>query len=1023
MPDFIPFIKHQLEHVLSEIEKRIYTVVGQLDIRAWCSREPLSFTDRFKGQERTLKVGDVWGNLFDCAWFHFTGRVPPEAAGHKVVLLLDVHGELCVVSEYGVPLRGLTTVASVYDFSLGHPGKRVYPLLDLACGGEPIDVWADGACNDLFGNLQGNGTIRQADIALCDDEVKALYYDFEVLLDFVQAAPEDTARSQQILRTLVDVAHILRDGTADEVRRARAVLAPLLKKRGGDPSLQISAIGHAHMDLAWLWPIRETIRKGARTFSTALALMDEYPGYVFGASQPQYFAWIKERYPLLYAKIKRRVKEGRLEPQGAMWVEADTNISGGEALVRQLLYGKRFFRDEFGLDVRYLWLPDVFGYNAALPQMLKKAGVDYFSTQKLSWSLINQFPHQSFNWQGIDGTTVLTHMLPEETYNSPALPRSLIKLEKNYHDKGISEHALLVFGIGDGGGGPGEEHLERLSRIKNLAGLCPVTQEPVARFFPQWAAQADRFPTWVGELYLERHQGTLTTNARNKWYNRKMELALRELEWTSVLLGVLDGAPYPQDFLDQTWREVLLYQFHDILPGSSIKRVYDECVARYQTMLQQVDEKTAHNSARLSGLIDTSAFKQPVVVHNALSWTRNEWICVDSTWIYVTVPPMGYATVDAAPGTAHSRDIPPLAATETLLENDILSIHFDAEGAIRQVYDRRVGRQVLAEGASANRLAIYRDDGDAWDFPMDYAERAPRYMQLVSAKPAVEGAQAILEQTYRLGHSEVCQRIVLTAGSARIDFQTRIHWREPGAMLRTAFPVAVHADEATFEIQFGHISRPTHRNTTWELARDEVVAHRWVDLSQGDYGVALLNDCKYGHKVKGHTLDLNLLRSVPYPGPRLVRDEAVAPGEPHHGYTDQCDHQVTYALYPHLGNHHDGHVVRAGYELNVPLRTIALRPQAGNLPTQHSFIQIDAENVIVEAVKQAQNGETVIIRLYECERRGAKTAVHFGFPVAMVHEVDLLEENGQPVALRNDSVTLDFKPFEIKTLSVTIKSV
>ncbi|MBN1936656.1 MAG: alpha-mannosidase [Anaerolineae bacterium] len=1018
MPDFTSFTKHQLDQTLREIEKHIYTVIGQLDIRAWCSREPLSFTNRFDGSERTFKVGDRWGDLFDCAWLNFTSTVPESAAGSRVVLLLDVHGEMCVVNEYGVPVRGLTTVASTYDFSLGWPGKRVYALLDLAHGGEKVDVWADGACNDLFGNLQGNGTIREAAIAVCDDEVRALYYDFEVLLDFVKAVSEDTARCQQILRALNDVVHILGDGSSDQVRRARAILAPLLEKRGGDPSLQISAVGHAHMDLAWLWPIRETIRKGARTFSTVLALMDEYPDYVFGASQPQYFQWMKDRYPLLYAKIKRRVKEGRLEPQGAMWVEADTNISGGEALVRQILYGKHFFREEFGIDVRYLWLPDVFGYNAALPQILKKAGVDYFSTQKLSWSLINKFPHQSFHWQGIDGTAVLTHMLPEETYNSPALPRSVVKLEKNYHDKGVSEHALLVFGIGDGGGGPGEEHVERLIRIKNLAGLAPVTQEPVAQFFSKWARQADRFPTWAGELYLERHQGTLTTNARNKWYNRKMELALRDLEWTSVLTAVLDGVTYPQEFLDKIWRETLLYQFHDILPGSSIKRVYDESVARYQKMLQDVGEKTAQNSVRLANRVDTSKMKQPVVVQNSLSWLRTEWVDAGGTWVRVSVPSMGYKAVDAAISSLGDLT---LAATETLLENDVLIVQFDVDGAIHQVYDKRINRKVIVEGEAANRLAVYRDDGDAWDFPMDYAERAPRYMKLVSTRPFIDGPRAVMEQTYRLGHSEVVQKIVLMAGSTRIDFQTRIRWREPRTMLRTCFPVAVHTNEATFDIQFGHIRRPTHRNTTWDMARDEVAAHKWVDLSQRDYGVALLNDSKYGHKVKGHTLDLNLLRSVPYPGPCLVQDEEVKPGGPHHAYTDQCEHQVTYALYPHLGDHIDGHVVRVSYELNVPLRTMAVQGQPGTAPAEASFIQVGAENVIVEAVKQAQDGSEVIVRLYECEHRGARATVRFGFPIELVHEVDLLEENPHLLPLREGALTLSFRPFEIKTLRVVIK--
>ena len=384
-----------------------------------------------RATEKTLAVGDTWGGLFDCAWFHFTGSVPAAAAGQKVVLLLDVNGELCVFDRDGAPVRGLTNAASTYDYRLGRPGKRVLPFADHARGGESVDIWADAGCNDLFGVLQEGGAIKEAAIATCNEAVRGLFYDYEVLLDFLKVLPEDSPRYQQILTGLTDVVHLIYGGiaanhvlsAAEGADAARAILAPLLAQRGGDPSLRVSAVGHAHMDLGWLWPIRETIRKGARTFSTAIANIEKYPDYIFGASQPQYFLWMKEHYPALWTKIVAQVKAGRIEPQGCMWVEADTNVSGGEALVRQILQGKRFFRQEFGVDVRYLWLPDVFGYTGSLPQILKNAAVDYFSTQKLSWSLINPFPHQSFYWQGIDGTRVLTHMLPEETYNSAAAPR------------------------------------------------------------------------------------------------------------------------------------------------------------------------------------------------------------------------------------------------------------------------------------------------------------------------------------------------------------------------------------------------------------------------------------------------------------------------------------------------------------------------------------------------------------------------------------------------------------------------
>jgi alpha-mannosidase len=1020
MPDFKKYTTRQLDTTLHEIENAVYTVVGDLDIHAWCTHEPVPYAERTTGDEKTFKVGNKWGDLFDCAWFHFTGTVPAAAAGQKVVLLLDVNGEMCVFDETGVPVRGLTNSSSVFDYSLGKPGKRVLPITERAAGGEAVDVWADAGCNDLFGELRGNGEIKEAYIATCDETVRGLFFDYEVLLDLLHSLAEDTPRYQQILTGLNDVEHLLYSGLHENAAAARGILAPLLARQGGDAALKISAIGHAHIDLAWLWPLRETIRKGARTFATALANVERYPGYVFGASQPQLFQWMKDLYPGLYAKIKLAVAQGSIEPQGCMWVEADTNVAGGEALVRQTLQGKRFFKQEFGVDVRYLWLPDVFGYNAALPQILRRAGVDYFSTQKMSWSLINTFPHQSFHWQGIDGTTIPSHMLPEETYNSSANPRAIRKLERNYKDSGVSDHALLVYGIGDGGGGPGEEHLERLSRTRNLEGLSPVTMESVADFWPRWEKDAARFPTWVGELYLERHQGTLTTEARNKWYNRKMELGLREWEWTSVMTNLTAGIPYPAARLTDIWRECLLYQFHDILPGSSIKRVYDESVARYQALHREVTERTAANDASLAAQIDTTGMAEPVLVQNSLSWARTEWLRIGERWLRAEVPPMGYTVVDATtPATVSAT----LHASADCLENDVLRVAFAADGSITSVYDKRAGRETITPGQPANRLTVYRDMGDAWDFPMDYAEQTPRYMQLASAEARVDGPAAVLRQTYRLGYSELVQEISLTAGSARLDFASRLHWREPQSMLRTSFPAAIHANEAAFDIQFGHVYRPTHRNTTWDLARDEVAAHKWVDLSQGDYGVALLNDSKYGHKVKGNVIDLNLLRSAPYPGSELFHTGSKGPGEPNDTYTDQCDHVFTYALYPHAGDHVAGRVAQAGYELNVPLRSHPTTAHAGTRPVAAAFLTVDNPAVIVEAVKLAEDtdvakGGDVIVRLYEADGRTTPATARFGFPVASVSAAGLMEDVIAPLPLEGDAVRLDFGPFEIKTLRV-----
>ncbi len=1054
MPDFKPYTKNQLFIALNRIGEAVYTAVAPLDIRAWCTSEPLPFSERQQGNEHRFKAGDKWGGLFDCAWFHFTGVVPESAAGKPVVLLLDVNGEMCVVDPQGTPLRGLTSVSSDYDFTLGAPGKRVCPILEKAKGGEKVDVWADAGCNDLFGNLKGNGTIKEASIATCNERLRGLYYDFEVLLDFLKSLPEDSPRYQQILVALNDVEHLLYRGPAEVAEEARKILAPHLARRGGDPALRISAVGHAHMDLGWLWPIRETIRKGARTFATAISWTERFPDYVFGASQPQLYQWMKERYPALYEKIKAKVKEGRIEPQGVMWVEADTNISGGEALVRQVLQGTRFWQKEFGREVRYLWLPDVFGYSGSLPQILVRSGAEFFSTQKISWSLINRFPHHSFYWQGIDGTRILSHMLPEDTYNGPAAPRSVRKIEQNYRDKGISSYSLMVFGIGDGGGGPGEEHLERLERIRNLEGLSPVKLESAAAFFEQWSTEAARFPTWVGELYLERHEGTLTTEARNKWSNRKMELGLRELEWSAVQANILAGTPYPAEKLELLWREMLLYQFHDILPGSSIKRVYDESLARYRVMLKEMEALVAANDDRLAEQIDTRSFTIPVLVQNSLSWERKEWIQIPNSltpesnsvrspspggrgerripplpmgegWVLATVLPMGYTVIEASSPTEEKF---PVSAAQDVLENDLLSVHFNEDGSISSIHDKRLDREVLPKGSAGNRLAVYVDLGDAWDFAMDYAEQTPRFMQLASSEARLDGPRAILKQVYRLNHSELIQEIILTAGRPRLDFVSQLHWRETQTMLRTSFPVAVHADEATFEIQYGHLRRPTHRNTTWDLARDEVCAHKWVDLSQGDYGVALLNDCKYGHKVKGNVIDLNLLRSVPYPGPRLVQDADVAPGEPHHAYTDQADHRFTYALYPHAGGLRQGRVIQAAYELNVPLRARPVEVRAGKLPAQTSFLEVESSNIIIEAVKVAETAlaedaaeketKAIIVRLYESEHSAAETRLRIGFPVKAAYETNLMEQDPEPLEIQDNAVRLTFRPFEIKTVKL-----
>ncbi|WP_027629198.1 alpha-mannosidase [Ruminiclostridium cellobioparum] len=1026
MPYYFKNMKDRLPGVLEQIKSAMYKRISELDISVWITPEPVTFEDRMSGVKKDVAIGQSWGNLWDCGWFHFTGAVPDAsetgANDEEIILLIDINGELCVVDNAGNPVRGLTNFSSEFDYSLGRPGKIVYRFDRPLKAGDKVEIWADAGCNDLFGKYQDSGTVKDAYIAVANKEMEQLYYDFEVLLDLLQQLPEDKARYHGILRALNEAANILTKYDNAEAKRARAILAAELNKKGGDPSLRINAIGHAHIDLAWLWPIRETIRKGARTFSTALRNMERFPEYIFGASQAQLYQWVKEYYPALYEEVKQRIREGRWEVQGAMWVEADTNVSGGEALIRQVLHGKRFFQQEFGQDIRNLWLPDVFGYSAALPQILKKSGVDYFMTIKLSWSKFNKHPHHTFWWEGLDGSRILAHMPPEGTYNSSAAPRAVAFSEQEFLDKGVSDECLLLFGIGDGGGGPGEEHLERLKRERDLNGLAPVTQGTAQGFFDRLEEASPMLKTWRGELYLEYHQGTYTTQSRNKRYNRKLELALRELEFASVLFMVkqegreITGEVYPAELLDKTWKEMLLYQFHDILPGSSIGRVYKESLERYASMLGQVEAETGKRYLSLctgeaSGehAGTNSGDTGHVQVFNSLSWEREEWISHEGNWCKAKVPPMGYAVVPLNAGNGNTAGEAAgaysggqLLSTGDVMENDIFSIVFSENGFIKSIYDKAEKRHIIPEGAVANGLALYEDKGDAWDFPVYYDEKPGELLTLIDSSVYTDGPQIIRESSFRTpsGQSILEQKVVLTLGKRQIDFITAVDWNENSKMLRTSFPVNVYAQEATCEIQFGNIKRPTHRNTSWDMAKYEVYAHKWVDISQGDYGVALLNDCKYGHKVLDNILDLNLLRSTSFPGTGADLGRQV----------------FTYSLFPHKGDYIRGGVVKAGYELNVPLKTISANPAVKSA----SLLTVEAGNIIVESVKKCEDSDDLIIRMYECHGTGISTKVNFGFKTRDIRLVDLMEKETDQESLDSDTGILTFKPFEIQTLKVSV---
>ncbi len=1025
-----------VESLLERLGRAQYVQVAPFAIARWRTPEPVDFASRTSGEEATVHVGDRWADhLFDCAWMRFTAELPAGVPADALVARIDINGEACVVDARGVPVRGLTCVKSTFDHRLGGPGKTVYRLPAEAVRGGRVELWVDAAFNDLFGAVPEGGVIALAEVCTVREDVRSLYYDLETLADHWLAMPDGDEQRKALGVELAAVTDLLQVIDERSVAAAKAFLRPWFESGGSAArfrnasavSLQVHAIGHGHLDLAWLWPIRETIRKGTRTLASVLYNIERYDHYRFGCSQPQLFAWIKERHPELYLRIKDAVRAGRIELQGTFWVEPDCSMPSGEAFVRQVLHGARFFREEFGIVPVYCWQPDVFGYHGQLPQILRKSGHKYFMTQKLSWNVVNRFGHHSFHWEGIDGTRILTHMLAEETYNGPAAARSLRRINDEYAERAVSNHALMVYGIGDGGGGPDAEHLERLLRAPKLPGLPEVKFGTVEDFFETWSRDADAFPVWRGELYLERHQGTLTTQALVKRNNRRAEIALRELEWAAYLATTIAGMPYPTEALDRCWKEVLLYQFHDILPGSSIKRVYDECNARYAAILAELDVLTAERYAAVA-----SGAGEPgcAVVFNSLSWSRAEWMKHEDAWHWMEVPALGAAVLSGtgrkAAGAEHGQDaraeaetigrMPMPRATEQLLENENLRASFAADGRIESIFDKRASREVLAAGAVGNDLVVIADTGDAWDFVTDHPNKDVwGYLRLAEERPTlreqnvrVDGPCAELRQVWSHRASEIRQTVRLLAGAEHIEFETEVDWREPASMLRVRFPVSVEADEARFEIPFGHIRRSTREETLVQRAQIEVAALQWVDLSQADYGVALYNDCKHGFRVKGNVIDMALIRSVPHPGSALIgKDDVATSAGARSVYTDLGRHEFRYAVRPHVGDADVAKITAEARVFNTPLRVMAGMGAAVLAPS----MPVSSPAIEVAAVKPAEDGRGWVWRLVNVTER----AVEAVCVDAAAVECDLMEnETGAANGV------LRFGPFEIKTLRMLV---
>ncbi|WP_244444702.1 alpha-mannosidase [Paenibacillus camerounensis] len=906
--------------------------------------------------------------------------------------------------------------------------------------------------------------------------VQSLMYTATVIRDSALLLPEQDFRRNRILEALIQAMDAFVMLGPEAAMNGIAIsgieqeLIIKVRKLGGNSEGFIHMIGQSHIDIAWLWPARETVRKASRTFSTVNALMEQYPDYRYAQSQPQLFAYLKENDPQLYGKVKERIRQGRWELVGGMWVEPDLNIPSGESLMRQMLYGQSFYQEEFGLRSEIEWLPDTFGYCASLPQILQHGKIRYFMTTKLGWNDTNLFPYDLFRWVGIDGTSLLSFM--NHGVNENTLPKDIHDHWQSYREKAVHGEQMLLYGHGDGGGGVTREMLEYISRSELMVGQPASGYSTAADFFAGIQPKLPELPVWQGDLYLELHRGTYTTHARNKRNNRKAEILYREAElWQSLAGDRLH--PEEREAVNQAlhdgWKLLLLNQFHDIIPGSSIPEVYQTSEKEYKEIffLGKRSLKTV-TEAVVSG-IPAEGEGRPYVVLNSLGWARDLVVELqhegaedaafavydqngerlaaqlvttgDQNLLRVRIPEVpafGYATVwlraeehSEAEGNEHdqraasgslkdteeSAVIPVVPVLEDRWETEYYRILFNEQGEIISLYDKESLREIVKPGESANRLHFFHDRPvlwDAWDIDSRYeAQPAGAAVLLEKGLESAGEVCDVLFFRWSIGQSEIRQQLILYHADRRIDFKTTVDWKEAHKLLKAGFPVDVVTSKATYEIPFGALERVTHRNTSWEQAQYEVCGHRYADVSEHDYGVSLLNDCKYGYDIQGSTIRLSLLR---------------APRWPDHS-ADLGTHEFTYSLYPHRGDWRSAHTLRKAAELNHPAYAVAAAgalnggageaADAGKFSAAGSFIPYDGKQVVLDTVKPAEDGSGSILRFYESAGGRETVKLSWPQPYSKLYLSNALEEETELLQSEDDGgLILEFRPFEIKTVKI-----
>lgn len=994
---------------------------------------------RFKWKK--AEKGLLWGKAWETTWFKAQVVLPQSLIGKKVFVSAKTNAVECMMEVDG-ELKGIFNASEEVGARGNHhhclmtikgqKGKK-YTLAFEAYAGHPCAGTHPRDARDQTLDDPNFYRHEYGGIFLCEkrDDVADFVFDLKVLNELVASLDKESFRANKVAKGLAGVYELVYQNPLEHpeeswrplLKKARKLMAPLLKDKNGDSAPRAGIIGHSHMDTAWLWTMQETIRKCARTYCEALNLMDQYPEYMFLQSAPYHSQWMKDHYPALFAKIKQRVAEGRWEPNGGMWVEPDCNMPSGESLIRQFLEGYKFTKAHYNYQANAYWQPDVFGYSGNLPQIMQGCEVDYFLTTKLSWNQTNRFPVDTFHWKGIDGSTVIAHFNTTHTYPSP---KHLIREANDIVHKDVQDRRLCTFGLGDGGGGPEYEMLETARRVQDLEGCPKATFTTLSDFMNTLKRElGPALPIYEGELYLEAHRGTLTSIHRIKRGNRKFEFALRDLDYISVLCGT-NKIAVPAAKIEELWKVLLRNQFHDVLPGTSLPEVHDTAIKELEAGI----EDTAQLTRELAGkIVAKGARPNQWQVFNTHGWVvddlvqipglKKEMQCVDesqrSQWVedlrgnkslFVHVsalPAFGRQTIQLKSGSTPSAS--PFKFKGRTLVTPFAKLRFDSYGSIASFFDKVAYRELVVD-RPLNSILLGEDVPELWDnWDIDYDQKfkLKRENRLLETEVVADGPlQFRLRQKYALGQqSTFCQDIIFYAHTPRVDFATVVDWREKHSLLKAEFKMDVQVNAARHEIQFGHVTRPTHDNLSQDRVQFEVCNHKWTDLSETRYGVTVLNDSKYGVSVKDGALRISLLKGGCHPDTR--GDEGV--------------HEFTYSLLPHASGFNAADVIRPAYQLNAPP---LLFKGAAAPKESEALVSLDSDHVICNHIKWAENDRAYVLRLYEAEKTACHLTLQFPAFVKRVEEVNMLEEKGSALPLAGGKVSLGVRPFEIKTLKVYV---